>query len=322
MPDQEQVKDNPNKDKEQSVEPAKAAKQRSVVNCNFRSAGRLSNENARSLTAIHETFARYLGNALDTYVGTTLEVKLKGLEQIPIREHTAGIPALSYCAPLSLSATGTSMILGCDVEMVFALIELLLGGVTGPLRGSIRELSEIEEEIMHDVATVIARQAESAFHMENHSLTAGRHIKTSVLHQYCQPNEKVMVAKFEIELSGITAMLQLVFPVAFLNVLIQQIKRDQPMKKGALRYFPQPDIRERMLDCDVEVAAELGSLRVAVRDLIALEPGSVLKLRAPVRNPGMLTVGGQGIFEAVPVRNGLQKAAQLGRRMTPGLGRG
>ena len=28
----------------------------------------------------------------------------------------------------------------------------------------------------------------------------------------------------------------------------------------------------------------------------------------------MLTAGGQGIFEAVPVRNGTQKAAQLGRR--------
>jgi flagellar motor switch protein FliM len=51
-----------------------------------------------------------------------------------------------------------------------------------------------------------------------------------------------------------------------------------------------------------------------VRDLLALQPGCVLKLRAPVRNPGMLTVGGREIFEAVPVRNGSQKAAQLGRR--------
>jgi len=41
----------------------------------------------------------------------------------------------------------------------------------------------------------------------------------------------------------------------------------------------------------------------------------VLKLRAPVRTPGMLTVGGREIFEAVPVRNGTQKAAQVGRRV-------
>jgi hypothetical protein len=29
-------------------------------------------------------------------------------------------------------------------------------------------------------------------------------------------------------------------------------------------------------------------------------------------------VGGQGVFEASPVRNGSQKAAQLGRRILPG----
>jgi flagellar motor switch protein FliM len=66
----------------------------------------------------------------------------------------------------------------------------------------------------------------------------------------------------------------------------------------------------------VEVAAELLGLKVAVKDLVGLQPGSVLKLRAPVRNPGMLTAGGFGIFEAMPVRNGSQKAAQLGRRIS------
>jgi flagellar motor switch protein FliM len=35
-----------------------------------------------------------------------------------------------------------------------------------------------------------------------------------------------------------------------------------------------------------------------------------------VRTPGMLTAGGQGVFEATPVRNGTQKAAQLGRRLS------
>jgi flagellar motor switch protein FliM len=54
---------------------APGGKERTVVNCNFRSAGRLSNENARALTVIHETFARHLVSALDVYLGTGLEVK-------------------------------------------------------------------------------------------------------------------------------------------------------------------------------------------------------------------------------------------------------
>jgi flagellar motor switch protein FliM len=292
-------------------------KARKVVNCDFRSATRLSNEVARSLTGIHEIFARHLASVLDVLLGTGIDVKLKGLEQFSIREHIAAIAPLSYIVPLSLNSGQSTMILECDIKLVFPMIELLLGG-SGAQDGGARDLSEIEEEIMHEVIALITRQAETAWHMPSQCLTAGRRIKSSLLHQYCPPNEKVTIVKFEVELAGTTGTLQLVFPTLFLNLLIQQIKMDAPQKRGSLRHFPRPSIRERILDCDFEVSAELPMLRVAVRDLIALQAGSVLKLRAPVRSPGMLMVGGQGVFEASPVRNGSQKAAQLGRRILPG----
>jgi flagellar motor switch protein FliM len=295
---------------------APAGKQRTIVSCNFRSAGRLSNENARSLTAIHETFARHLASTLDAYLGTGLDVKLRGIEQLPVKDHVATLAPVNYIVPFSLQTIPSTMIVECDIDLVFPMIELLLGG-RGEPANNMRELSEIEEEIMHDLTALIARQAENAWHMPAQSLKPGRRIKASVLHQYCPANEKVTIVPFEIELAGTTGSFQLVFPTTFLNVLIQQIRLEEPQKRGGMRFFPRPNIRERMLECDVEVAAELPGLRVAVRDLIALEPGSVLKLRAPVRSPGMLTAGGQGIFEATPVRNGSQKAAQLGRRTTP-----
>ena len=291
------------------------AQQRTIVNCNFRSAGRLSNENARALTAIHESFARHLATALDPFLGTGVEVKLKSLDQMPVKEHIAGIPPLTYIVPFSLSTIPGTMIVECDIDLVFPMIELLLGG-SGTQGGASRELSEIEEEIMHDVAGLIVQQAESAWHLSSLSLTPGKRIKSSVLHQYCPLNEKVLLVRFEVEIGGIVGNFQMVFPTMFLNILIQQIKLDHPQGKGAIRFFPRPSIRERILDCDFEVAAELPSLKVAVKDLMALQPGSVLKLRAPVRTPGMLTAGGHALFEATPVRNGSQRAAQLGRRAT------
>lgn len=293
-----------------------ANKQRTIYNCNFRSAGRLSNENARALTSIHETFGRHLATALDAYLGTGLEVKLTSLDQLAIKDHIAATPPLTYIVPFSMSAQPSTMIVECDIDLVFPIVDLLLGGMGGP-GGGARELSEIEEEIMHDVVLLIIRQAECAWHMPAMSMTANRRIKSTMLQQYCPPNEKVTCVKFEVDISGTTGTFQLVFPMSFLNLLIQQIKLDQPQKTGSVRYFPRAPIRERILDCDVDVAAELPGLKVAVRDLVALQPGSVLKLRAPVRTPGMLTAGGYGFVEAMPVRNGMQKAAQLGRRVSP-----
>lgn len=290
--------------------------QRQIHVCDFRSAGRLSNENARALTAMNETFARRLATALDAYLGTGLELKVKTLDQLPIKEHIASIPPLSYIVPFASSMIPSTMVMEWDIDLVFPIIELLLGGTGFSSQGA-RDLSEIEEEIMLDVTSLIARQAESAWRMPASSLTPNRRIKASQLNQYCPPNEKVTSVRFEVEIAGATGFFQLVYPGVFVNALIKQMKLEEPQRKGGLRYFPAPSIRERMLDCDVVLEAGVPRVKVAVRDLIALRPGSVLKLRAPVRNPGMLTVEGMEMFEAAPVRNGSQKAAQLGRRVQP-----
>jgi flagellar motor switch protein FliM len=295
--------------------------QRSVHPCDFRAAGRLSNETARALTTLQESFARHLVGALDAYLGTDLVVKLLTLDQLPIKDHIASIPALTYIVPLSLGTMPGSVIAEFDIDLVFPIIELLLGG-TGTSAPGIRELSEIEEEIMHDVVSLIARQAESAWQLPYTSLVPNQRIKSTDVQQYCPPNDKVTKAKFEMEIAGTIRTFDLVFPSSFVASLIKQNKLDQPQTKSGLRYFPTAGIRERILDCEVMMAAGVPRMKVAVRDLIALQPGSVLKLRAPVRVPGILTAEGMEMFEAVPVRNGSQKAAQLVRRVQPtGWGR-
>jgi flagellar motor switch protein FliM len=296
----------------QSTSQKTVIKQRTVHPCNFRTAGRLSNEHARLLSALHETFALRLASTLDAYLGTGVEVRLETLDQLPIKDHIPNIPALSYVVPFS----SNMMIVELDNEIVFPIIELLLGGSGNPVEAG-RELSEIEEEIMHDVISLLARQAEAVWSIPNLSLVQGPRIKPTLMHHAFVPNEKVAVLRFGIEISGVTGAFNLVFPTEFLNMLMAQIKQDQQQKQTRVWSFPAPPLRERILDCDIEVASELPGLKVAVRDLIALQPGSVLKLRAPIRNPGILTTGGRGLFEAIPVRNGTQRAAQLGRRTAP-----
>lgn len=136
-----------------------------------------------------------------------------------------------------------------------------------------------------------------------------------MLDQYFQPSGKVTCLTFKLEVGEFAGSFRLVLPPALLNLLLQQSKSDQQQKRTTIRLFPRQGIRERILDSDVQIAVELPNLKIAVKDLLTLLPGSVIKLRAPVRNPGMLVAGEHGIFEATPVRNGSRKAAQLGRRI-------
>ena len=301
-----------------NVEPRKldgnGTKQRSIHPCNFRSAGRLSNEMARSLTGIQETFARYVAGALDAQLGASVKIKLLTLDRLPIEDHIKSMLPMSIIAPFSISSIPSSVIVECDIELVYPIIDLLLGGSGNSKKGA-GELSEIEEEVMQDLTSLIARQVEISWSIPAMSLAQCTRVKASGLQQHCAPNDKVTVARFEMEIGGVTGWVQLVFPAAFIATQVKRISVDQPQKRARVQYFPAASIRERILDCDVVVSADLSSIGVRVKDLIKLQAGSVLQLRTPVKTPGNLNVRGREIFEALPVRNGTQKAAQLGRNL-------
>lgn len=290
--------------------PAKVRRPVSVHSCNFRTAGRLSNEDARFMSEMHEKVAQHVSNALDTYLGTSVEVRLETLDQLTIKEHVTTVSSRSLVIPYFSSAFFVEM----DFELVFPIVDLLLGGVGGTTSTN-RDLSEIEEEIMHDVVLMIARQCQTVWRMPEEGLVAESRIKPVGMQQAFSMSEKATVLRFCVECGGTSGSFRIVLTNGFLNALLKQGRQDVPQKKARIIAFALPPLRERILDCDTEVAAELTGLHVTLRDLVALKAGSVLKLRAPIRTPATLTVGGHSLFEAIPVRNGSQRAAHLGQRV-------
>jgi len=289
------------------------ARQRTIHSCNFRYAGRLSNENARALTALHEKFALNVTNSLELYLGTSLRLKLVSLEQMASLDYRNGIASNSYLLPCALNVMESNFLMEIDIALIFPIIDLLLGGA-GTASDESRELTEIDEEIMQSVTTLIVKQVESSWRTLNLSLTPGRCIKPAMIQQVFLANEKLVLLIFEMTVGGTTGPFNIVLPTSFVGFLLRHLKAAQSKKTSSLRLLKNPSLRERILDCDFTVAADITQMRALVKDLIDLKPGMILKLKAPVQRPGRLTVEDVEIFEALPVRNGKQKAAQLSLR--------
>ncbi len=292
---------------------AQAPKARLIHSCNFRYAGRLSNENARALTALHEKFAMNVTTALELYLGTSLQMKLLSLEQMAIADYIGGIASNSYLLPCALNVMESNILMEMDISLVFPIIDLLLGGA-GTASEEARELTEIDEEIMQSVTALIVKQMERSWQTLNLSLTPGRCIKPAVIQQIFLMNEKLVLLMFEMTVGGATGSFNVVLPTSFVGFLLRHLKAAQSKKVSSLRALRSPSLRERILDCDFTVAADITQMRALVKDLIDLKPGTILKMKAPVRSPGRLTVEGVDIFDALPVRNGTRKAAQLSSR--------
>jgi len=289
------------------------SKPRSIHSCNFRYAGRLSNENARALTALHEKFAISVTNSLELYLGTSLRLKLLSLEQMAILDYTSKIASNSYLLPCALNVMESNFLIEMDIALIFPIIDLLLGGA-GTASEDARELTDIDEEIMQSVTALIIKEVERSWLTLNLSLTPGRCIKPAMIQQVFLANEKLVLLMFEMTLGGTTGPFNIVLPTSFVGFLLRHLKAAQSKKISSLRLLRNPSLRERILDCDFTVAADITQMRVVVKDLIDLKPGTILRMNAPVRIPGRLTVEDVEIFEALPVRNGARKAAQLSAR--------
>ncbi len=283
--------------------------ERQVQPCNFRSAGRLSNESARTLTTLHELLARNLVNSLDVYLGIGVEVKLAALDHLAIDDYRAASLSGGFILPCSLRpAAGTVLIEISDVLM-FIIIDLLLGG-TGTNPTETVGLSEIDEEIMQDVARLIAKQIERVWQPLGVSLAPGSSVKPAMAYRSFPPTEKILRIRFDVFVADVVGALYLALPASIGGQLVRSIKADSSIKKNN-HGLPLPGLQERLLDSPFRLASELPDLRVPIRDLAAIQVGSLLKFSAPISSAGRMTLEDEPFYNVSLVQQDNHKAAQL-----------
>ena len=281
--------------------------------CNFRYAGRLSNDNARTLNSLHEKFAANVASSLEIYLGISLQLKLISLEQMAVSDYINAVDANAYLMRCALNVMESNFLLEIGVPLIFPVIDLLLGG-DGTSAEQSRELTDIDEEMLQSISTLVVAQLERAWKTLNITLKPGNCIKVPMIPQAFPANEKLVIFMFEMTTGGVTGFMKIVLPTSFVGFLLRQLMAAHSKRISSSRNFAKSSLKERILDCEFKLAADIVDMRVLVKDLIELKPGMHLKMKAPISNPGRLTVESVEIFESIPVRNGAMKATQLLQR--------
>jgi flagellar motor switch protein FliM len=284
-------------------------KHRVIEPCNFRNTNQMSEPYARFMANLYEGFARSASNSLGAYLRAHFEMALSLVELMPVRDFLAGFQETGFIALLSLQPAGSSMLMQVDPALVFPIIDVLLGGFGTPTPKS-REMTEIDQDIMEGVAQIICRQLESAWHPTGFTIRVDGQQKAAQVEKVYSPTEKLTVLRFIAKVNETTGLINLSLPAALAGAMMRQISSD-PRREARLGQQACAGLQDRVMDCDFCVTLGLPNLRIPLRELVALKPGSVLDLRRSVRIPVSLILGGREYFVAAPVRSGKQRAAQL-----------
>lgn len=281
-----------------------------VKPCNFHQAGQINKEQVRAISMLHEGFARNLTHSLGAYLRVIFETNLVSVEQLTYREFLARIPDCAYCASFQLSPMNATAALELDLALAFPIIDLLLGG-QGTAEKQMRQITDIEEQILEGVVKLLCHELEFAWQPLGLTFQFEERQQPAQMQRLLPPSEKTLSLSFEIRMQNSQGMLNLAFPAVVSNALLRKLSRDWGYHKRRGPEEASRRIQSRALEFPFELELGVPHLSVPLNTLLQLEPGTVVPFRRAVQTAATVQVGGRELFTAMAVRSGPRIAAQV-----------
>jgi len=281
-----------------------------------RQAGQIGREQLRSLSVLHEGFARNLTHSLGAYLRVVFEAALVSAEHLVYREFLQRIPETTYLASCRLEPMGVMAVLQLDLSVAFPIVDLLLGG-EGRSGTLVREITEIEEGILESIVRIICRELQTAWQSLSLEFCFDQKQQLGQVQRLMPPEEKTLSLSFEITMPDTRGTLNLAVPAVVSNAFLRKISVDWAYQKPRGPAHSKDQIKQRLMDCPFDLELAVMDMRVPAKVLAQLSPGDVLTMRRPANTPATLVAGELEMFSARIVRYGKARAGQLIERRLP-----
>jgi flagellar motor switch protein FliM len=216
---------------------------------------------------------------------------------------------------ITLRPVGVSAAVEIDLPLAFPIIDVLLGG-PGRAEAAVREITEIEEQILESVAKIIGRELENTWRsVLEIEFTFDQRLRQAEITRLMPPNEKILSLSFEIRMPEARGLLNVALPAAVSNALLRKLTQQASYRKQRGSADSTSQMRRRLDYCVFPLGLVLPKQRVAVSQILSLEPGEVLKLKCSPTASADLLVSGKALFNAHPVRTSVRRAAQVDARL-------
>jgi flagellar motor switch protein FliM len=266
---------------------------------------KFSNNQLQTMRTLHENFTRLLNNSLSVYLRTRVEASIVSIEQISYGDFIASIGIPSILSIFSMDPLPGSGIVQVDLNLVFSIIDRLLGG-PGWFPQRLRDLTDIERTLMQRFT---ARMLNSYRESWNYLLTLSLKIEALDSNPQFIPriiplDQIVAYVSMELKVGDMTGVMNFCLPYLVLQSISTQLNDFQwSPSLVAGRGMTEEDVAQLARNVertDVDVDVELGKTTVSLRELVALQPGDVILFDKPTDAPLVARVNEREKFHVYP----------------------
>ena len=281
----------------------------------FRRPDKFSKEQIRTVSNMHETFARLTTTSLSAQLRTLVHVHVASVDQLTYEEFIRSIPTPTTLAVINMDPLKGNAVLEIAPEITFIMIDRLFGG-SGDTGGKVnRDLTDIEQSVMEGIIVRILANMRESWTQVIDLRPRLQQIETNPqFAQIVPPTEMVILVTLEIKIGDEAGMMNICIPYLTIEPIVSKLSSQfwfsSVRRSSTTQYLGT--LKEKISDVEMALVAEIGSLNVPIRDVVGLRVGDVIRLvNTKITDPLTLAIGNKKKFFCQPGVVGKKMAIQV-----------
>jgi flagellar motor switch protein FliM len=279
----------------------------------FKRALRFSKDQIRSLTRIHENFARLLTTFFSAQLRTYVQISVASADQLPYEEFIRSIPKMTILNIFEVPPLDGRILLEVNPNIAYAMLDRVLGG-RGASINKVDNLTEIETKIMTSLFEKAFSNLRDAWESiaEIDPILTDFEVNPQFL-QMVSPNETVVVISLNTQIADSSGMINICIPHVVLEPIIPKLSVHYWMQTQKKAREPQEvqALEKRLKQAQVPVIAELGTSTISIQEFLQLGVGDVIQLDQKIHEPLVVKIGEVAKFIGQPGKVHKRLAVQI-----------
>lgn len=293
----------------------KSADQRKIKIYDFKRPDKFSKDQIRTISMIHETFARLTTTGLSAQLRTLVHVHVASVDQLTYEEFIRSIPNPTTLAVIDMEPLKGNAVLEMDPSITFAIIEKLFGGKGEGVAKISRELTDIEQAVIEGIIVrILGNLREAWSNVIDLRPRLGRIEVNPQFAQIVPPSDMVVLVTLETKIGEVEGMTNFCIPYITIEPVISKLSGQywySSVRKGSTTEN-LAIIKERLKSVIVDMVVEIGKIDIKIKDVLALKMGDCIKLdKVKISDNFLIKIGNRSKFECRPGTVGTKMAVQV-----------
>lgn len=276
----------------------KSGKHLNIKPFDFKRPSKFSKDQIRILEMVHNSFARLSETRLSIATRSVTEIGLVAVDQKTFDEYLGTLKERSFLTVLKSSIFEGDTILQFNNEILFVLLDRMLGG-SGVSKQK-REFTDIEmnlvEGIMNDFAQALT---ESWANIENPDFSIQSMETNPQFARSVAPNEMCLVFNFNLSSGEQRGKFSLCLPFVSIKSILDKLNTKSLFADGG-QYSTSDShikVKESLYGVKLEFSVVLGETKINLAQVKSLEVGDIIKLDRSIDQNMEMVIDEKKIFK-------------------------